>query len=450
MPYEGEFAAYRPLQRIADSDQVRALLTRAKRVRVDGAGEGLPKPLDAPPSDVALPELVLAIDGSNAEVKVTNGYPGARVGYITVASVLLNLKLIDALDEQRPVDPVKFRTTEEAATLPAALPGSNVVTREHISARDSFRAELYDLFHDAIVDDDDHVRLIETYEALLRLKPDTKPQRCPYSYDGCGESVLVRTGLTECGCQKRRAIFSTDALRVHEGFRDDSSNGEVLGEVMQVWERLLLVHLLRCFESRGMLSKVEKIAFIIDGPLAIFGHPAWLSAAISTELKRLNAKVAQGGGSDLLIIGIEKGGTFVEHFADIDIMVDEDTPLFANRSYFLPDDGYIKKRIIYSNSGKRYGADTYFGRKLFYKTANGSRIVANIPFLDDDQDTLDTSDVSRYPQLPLVCELLDKLVSSRFENALTPIVSAHAHAAIPLHLGEKVLKQLAAALMKDD
>lgn len=34
--------------------------------------------------------------------------------------------------------------------------------------------------------------------------------------------------------------------------------------------------------------------------------------------------------------------------------------------------------------------DTYFGRKFLYKTRSGARIVANIAFLTDEQDTLDT------------------------------------------------------------
>ena len=46
---------------------------------------------------------------------------------------------------------------------------------------------------------------------------------------------------------------------------------------MQVWERVLLLHLLRWFERRNFLDRVPKMAFIVDGPLAMFGHPAWLS-----------------------------------------------------------------------------------------------------------------------------------------------------------------------------
>ena len=53
--------------------------------------------------------------------------------------VLVNMRQVDRLDEDRPADPVEFRKTEEAATIDAALPGTNVITRSHGSARDSFR-----------------------------------------------------------------------------------------------------------------------------------------------------------------------------------------------------------------------------------------------------------------------------------------------------------------------
>ena len=152
-------------------------------------------------------------------------------------------------------------------------------------------------------------------------------------------------------------------------------------------------------------------------------------------------------GNDLVIVGIEKSGGFVTHFDEID-RTETNDPVFAPRSYQMLTDRYIKERIIFSDSPKRYGADTYFGRKFFYKTASNARIVASLPFLSDSQDRVDTDDVTLYPRFATACALLDKLVTSRFPNALSPIVSAHAQAAIPLHLGAKVLQQLARALMR--
>lgn len=449
MPYEGEFASYQPLRRIAEADRVKTLLKKARTVTASQSAIQSLVPADAPAVVAGLPDYAFAIDGSHAEVDVRNGYPGAKVGYVTVASVLLDLKRIDELDQNRPVDPREFRKTEEASTLDAAMPGCNVVTRTHTSAVESFREALYENFLDVVIDDADGKSLLETYESLLASRSST-PTACPYKQrTGCDRSFVIPSGSTSCPCERALPIYSTDALRIHERFHDSSTNGEAFGEVMQVWERILLIHLLRWFERRGLLEQIVRIAFILDGPLAMFGHPAWLSPIIKSELKRLNKVVRAATAEDLLIIGIEKSGAFVTHFEELDA-TETGEPRFPNRTYALLTDSYIKERVIFSTSDKPYGQDTYFGRKIFYKAHSGARIVGTIPMLDDAQDDVTTAEPTKYPSLGCVLATLDKLVSSRFPNSVGPIVTAHSHAAIPLVLGTKVLEQLARALVKSD
>ena len=315
--------------------------------------------------------------------------------------MLVNLKEMDRLDEQRPVDPREFRKTEEADSIDAALPGTNVVTRHKSSARESFREELYDLFHDVIIDEEDRTRLLDTYSHLLSLKPQGHPQDCPY--DGCDQKFHVTPATRACACPKARAVYPTDSLRIHERFVDFGTNGEAFGLVMQVWERILLIHLLRCFERRNWLDRLNRLAFILDGPLGMFGPPAWMSAAIGKELRRLNELAHEKTGTDLLILGVEKTGGFVTHFEEIDQTETPGQLLFAPRSYLLLTDRYIKERVVQSDSDKRYGLDTYFGRKFFYKTRCGARIVASMPFLSDAQDTLVSDDIALYPRFGPAC-----------------------------------------------
>jgi hypothetical protein len=447
VPYEGEFAAYKPLQRMAETERVRNLLKKA-HVSVPATGGALVlKPAAPPESSSPIPLFVVAIDGSWAEVDVRNGYPGAKVGYCTVASVVLDLARMDELDENRPADPREFRKTEEASTLDAAMPGCNVVVRDHKSAVDSFREALYENFHDVVIDPDDGRSLLDTYERLLSLRAGPRIQ-CPYgSHLNCTNEVTIGGGLSTCPCPKKLPIYSTDALRIHERFRDNAANGESFGEVVQVWEKVLLLHLLLWFERRGILENVSRLAFVVDGPLAVFSHSAWLSPLIRDELERLNATVRTHTGRDIVILGIEKTGLFVNHFVEVD-KTDTGEPYFPDRSFAMPTDEYIKKRIIYSDSNKPYGKDTYFGRKLFYKTRSGAQIVATIPMLDLNQRDTTQDSPSAFPSFPEICAILDKLVSSRYANSLAPIVSAHANAAIPLRLGTKVLEGLARALIK--
>ena len=176
-----------------------------------------------------LPEFLVAIDGSYNEVDVRIGYPGAKVGYSPSASVLVNLKEVDRLDVVRPVDPREFRKTEDADSIDAALPGTNVVTRHKDSARESFREELYDLFHDIIIDEDDRTRILDTYQHLLSLKPQINPQTCPYY--GCEHEMNITPSTRTCVCSKKRAVYTTDSLRIHERFADYGTNGEAFGLV---------------------------------------------------------------------------------------------------------------------------------------------------------------------------------------------------------------------------
>lgn len=39
--------------------------------------------------------------------------------------------------------------------------------------------------------------------------------------------------------------------------------------------------------------------------------------------------------------------------------------------------------------------------------------------------------------------LLDKLVSNRYPNSISPLISAHAEAAIPLNIGKRIFEDMA-------
>ncbi|MCC8095588.1 MAG: hypothetical protein LIP05_09615 [Tannerellaceae bacterium] len=49
----------------------------------------------------------------------------------------------------------------------------------------------------------------------------------------------------------------------------------------------------------------------MDGPLAVFSTSSWLTKVIEDELIRINELQKEINGQDLLVIGIEKSGTFL-------------------------------------------------------------------------------------------------------------------------------------------
>ena len=148
MPYEGERAAYRPLEQIVNSNQVRSLLSRARTWRqID---PDFPVELhSAPAVDGPLPDHIIAFDSSWQETAAgalqKDVYPSAQVGYMTLSTVLLKAAELARLSGERPMDPVQYQRTRDEMTTPVALPGANLVTDDNVSAKTSFRHELYDM-----------------------------------------------------------------------------------------------------------------------------------------------------------------------------------------------------------------------------------------------------------------------------------------------------------------
>lgn len=237
---------------------------------------------------------------------------------------------------------------------------------------------------------------------------------------------------------------STDALRLYERFNPLGENGTAYGEVIHVTERLWLIHVIRSMEQCGLLDTLANTALMLDGPLAVFGRPGWLSRAIMKELFRINKKVKAATGKNLLLIGIEKSGVFVEHFEKL---CSEENSI-PNGTVVLPTNEYIRNRVVLSKNIHQYGDVNYFGRKLFYKTNTGAQIVATLPFLKSEDRDLNKCSPGQFPRLLDALTLFDSLYSSRYANALLPISLAHGEASIPKRLGNCILKVLAQELVQ--
>lgn len=446
MSFEGEFASYEPLRRLLDSEKVKALQNRLKIRKQEEETEdfegSIVKKSDLTENTLQ-PDLILAIDGSNLAAKAENGFPGAEFGYITIASVLIDLKLIGELEKKEFVEPKKFRETEKASTIESVFPGCNVILDTEKNAKASLRRALFEELRNNTIFTDGET-LLDTYEHLLSLKLSVGSGSTAKSPIEGFENEDMTYDYGEYTCpHSGESLFSTDALRLHELMNPGGSNGEMFGQIMSTLEKLWLVHILRAFERKGWLATLRRVAFIMDGPLAVFSTSSWLTKVISHELTRLNNLQRTINGQDLLIIGIEKSGTFFNHFIEIDTTKDGVTDKFPKQSALLLNDGYIKRNIIFSESIKPYGQDTYFGRKLFYKAASGQKIVPVVACFNEYQRNLDTANHDQFTRLADVMNLLDQLISSRYPNSVSPLVSAHAEAAIPLNLGKRIFEDIA-------
>ena len=67
VPYEGEFAGYRSLRRIVETERVKDLLGKARTLEAEHpSAVSQVEPVPAPNADTRFPDFVVAIDGSPA------------------------------------------------------------------------------------------------------------------------------------------------------------------------------------------------------------------------------------------------------------------------------------------------------------------------------------------------------------------------------------------------
>ena len=471
MPYDGELAKHGVLIDFAENPLIKEML-EACHTKLPNV-ESMPANLIEITRQNWQPGQVFAIDGSQRTIPIERSYPGASVGFISVATVMIDMEKLRKESEADSINPVSFAEVEKPFANTGSLPISNVVRKGQPDARSSFRFELNKLLKETYPIEGGE-SLLETYKAILQNKEPLDRLSCPLGRELCPHDNLPVPNFSSgrCNCAKY-PIYATDQLRIHERFYDNSPNGESLGETRALMEHLTLLNYLRYLEKKELWEAFRDTGFILDGPLAIFGHAAWLSERVKLELQRLNARVQEKIGMDMLILGIEKSGQFYDHWlhfdeergrpvvprrSDVTVpdafdeqeepSADEVDPLERMRGRIKPgqvlllDNTYIRQNIARGDEKTIHGVSTYYGRPFLYKTTTSAMIVGMIPMLTPDSENRLVARPDQYHRLSDGLDLLDSLISMRYPNAILPLMAAHAHAAIPVQMGDKMFDQL--------
>lgn len=391
---------------------------------------------------VWLPTRIVAIDASTLTHKVQNGFPGAEASLLMLSVVFIDVSRVAAIDPDEIPSPRIFNELDRAHTLDAVLPGANVVRGgiDGDTPVEFFRKTAHDALSGVL--DSSHETLLETLRAISKERHRQSTIRCPIA--DCDKDYVPGHGEYRCPCDRKEVLFETDALRFHQRFNESGSNGEVHGEVRRVIEVLSLVNVIRFFERDDRLHYLKDCAFVLDGPLAVFGQPAWIAPYVREELIRINSKVRSKFGTDILVMGVEKTGQYVSHFRDID-WSDQKGPKgkFLPSTVLIPDAKYINRNIVLRpEDAKPSGADTYFGRKVFYKNKNSAHATLNLAMVNERAADFHCVVEEAFPRLGDALNILDHLSTYLYEDGFMPLVRAHAHAAIPLKQGTEILSAL--------
>ena len=445
MPYRGEYATGDSLWRLEENPSVRAF-KGAIRVRNRGDDEGLPPTIEPERRRNHIRRIV-AVDGSTVTGAVQNGFPMAEAALFNAAVIVIKVDELRTFDRDNIPSPSALRDLELVETMSAVLPGQNVVGfgPERDVPKKFFRQTVRQELNFRL--DDDHESLVETFHAIAAdAINDSATFRCPIEDCGQGPGGRVprRTVDTLCECGHRAPLYSTDSLRMHERFHDHGTCEQAFTAFRMVTEHLLMMNIIRYFRQRLRPSCFDRTAFVIDGPLAIFGMPAWLKDHVQTEVARIHSELREAGRPGLLLFGIEKSGQFTEHLEELDWRETEGRrQRLANGTALVPTTEYVYKHIAPNpNSTKVYGQAVHYGRKIMYKSRGGRHAVLMTPIVNDIGEEPNSTSTDAFPRLGDALDIVDDLYSHLYSDGFIPLIRANAHAAIPLRRGHSMLAEL--------
>ncbi len=456
MPYEGELAGKTAHSEFLRNPDIQSFLAACDYLIMpsDEEAQAMGDRFSLPPGPTAdLPGFVIAVDGSSHESSLDDKLPSTKMGYIKIGAVLIDLEKYRTLRNGRYVDP--FRVAElqdDNSSLTFSLPSANIRWAGRKNVRDSFRASLDQQFYSTrtrFSDKDASTSLRSTLFQLASLRPGElgtadarrlRIHKCP----SCGRGPVEVEDIPDpqaCPhCDEE--VFPTDCLRLWEEVSDYQSNQVAIERLRHVLEQLVPIHYMRHLYRHAPLL-LSGIAFFVDGPLALFGTPAWLHRPIMIFLSQINRKLAKHGQLPLTVLGLQKTGQIADHVNLISRFI-------PNNRLLAIDDDYRYQYILSGReaAGNGFGFETYYGQDFIYKTPSGRCFVFGLPYAvesknEPGRDFLrDKVRLESYPQLARALGLISRLESDLYQNAVVPIALAHRYTAISFQPGGRVLDLL--------
>jgi hypothetical protein len=408
------------------------------------ASQFIQAPIGNPPR---LPNFVVASDASKSDAPINNKLPSTQLGFIKVSHVLIAMdKYAELIDPTtRFVDPFKAAALHRnAQPITYVLPGSNIKYRGAATVKDGFRRAVYDQFTANRRDGANRLVLTETL-LLLNNGRLTIP-KCPC----CSSQIDLdfSSQQTVRACPSCRVnVYATDWLRLHEGISDFGNNASAMTRVMNAVEHLLLgAFILELLNNSP--AALSSIAFVIDGPLALFGEPAKLHQRLMFLIHQANAKLSSLGYEPVLIMGLQKTGNVMDHARLLE-------KFLPNGVIKVIDDSYRQTYITGSDSAsENFGHETYYGQDFLFKTERGRIFNFALPYPFPDKVSSDGDFANRkviltgYGSLTeRACDLIRYFELDLYDNAIVPVALAHRHASISLVPGGKVLDLIARAAL---
>lgn len=443
MPYDGQQASKHGHADLIRNKDVIDFLAQCKRMKPPGPQEGqaIAATYQDAPMATGLPSVVVASDSSPFSEPINKEFPSTQIGYVKVSLIAFDMKVFNGLftPTSKFVDPHAVAAIHnEAQTVAFALPGSNLRYKDAATVQDGFRLAVFEQFSDHRTKIDTGLSIAEMLLFVEGGKIHIKD--CPSC--GAEQNFVFSKGAERRNCACGAEVYHTDALRLHEQMSDHGDNASAITRFMNAAEHLQVATLIK-FMSDNNLKQLSETAFMIDGPLALFGQPARFHAGLQRFYNSVFDKCRAADLPPPLIMGLQKDGMVMEHARSLSQFLNSGTFTVISDDYRAT---YINGKAPQNDN---FGHETYYGQDFIFKTRDGQIFDVCLAYpVPDKKDRAGfaerKADCQRYEEwLGRAFKLIDHLQFDLYQSAVVPIALAHRHASISLKPGGTMLQVLA-------
>lgn len=410
--------------------------------------------------DGKYPDNIIGLDANFYEAKVRKEIPFTNVGFVKVSNVLLKKKEIEEAVDDRFLNPfniAKIQKNNESHIF--VFPSSNILYKNSNTIRDGFRSRMEELFNTIkSFENDENSSLIQT---LFWLNENRK--------GNCGNKDIIIHNCANYNCSGKnikyiniknqqycphcnKPIYATDCLRIWEEISEDSpSNLSSLSRFSNVIKPIFLAHYIRTIKLKSKeiyLNVLSGMMFVINGPLAVFGNPAWTHGSLMKIIFDVNEELEKSGLDKMMVIGIHNSSEVLSYANYL-------CKYLEPNSLLAVSDEFRNKYINFSKkeSSTTFGAETYYGQDFIYKTSSGKIKVFSVPYPFKGKDDLqyfkiEKSNIQNYKDINRYLKFIEDFDCDMFDNAIIPSLLAKKYSVINLQPGSKVLDLLSQTGLK--
>jgi hypothetical protein len=397
------------------------------------------------PEGIVIPELgpnlpidhFIAVDGSYQEATVRAEYPSSTFCFMQFGAVAFSREDLVAVDRSPHPAPEDMQRLHNLERLKLAFPLKNMRLADATSLTDSIRQSIYRFFSRSLISG---VSLLDTLRWFVFREFTNNPEvrtwhlasnPCTPDREGVDLLERMRSDYTFACPRTNMPIYLTDVFRLHERIEEYTGAAGILGYLTTTIEQLLVVHILRLVAKRRPAS-LTNIAIIKDGPLAFFG----VTANLHVPMRELMAHLSQVAQPNL--IGVEKSGPFVEHAHQIRSRMQPGQALILNDDYIYR---YVLAGRASEDTGRSYGASTYYGRKVIFKTRTNAVHVLTVPTVVETANPA----VADFIGFQTGLQATDLLHCDMYDDALFPIALANKLVSLSAHPSQRILERFASS-----